>query len=173
MKMYKTLIILVTVASSLVTTQCTSTKAAAQEQELSNPEFATHTVYFNSYTEGKEQGRVGYELHLEQLKLPETLILEAMVFSNHIGSVHKTARGYKARVQKIKVDQDVVMSSNPDDEAGNTPPVYEGSFPFSLKEGEVGVKYTDNGVVKYTVMKNILQREPIIMPGSRTKSSDH
>ena len=167
MKMYKSLMLLVTIASSLLTTQCASTKDknTAQKIELSQPDFSTETVYFNTFTAGKEGGDVGYEIYFEQSDLPETMILQEVYFSNRTGKAVKTGNGYVARVLKTKTD--VIMSSDVKEEAANTPPL---TFPFTINNGQIGVQYLDDGVVKYTVMSNVLQREPIYYPSTPPKA---
>lgn len=168
--MYKSLIIFVTMASSFLTTQCASTKNkdASQEAELSQPEFVTKTAYFNTFTPSRKGGRTGYEIHFEQFELPETMMLQQVYFSGHTGKVIKTKNGYIARV--LKIDTDVIMSSDPKEEAANTPPILNGSFPFTIDQGQLGVQYIDNGVVKYALMDNILQREPIYYPSAPSKA---
>ena len=159
--------LLVTIASSLLTTQCASTKDknTAQKIELSQPDFSTETVYFNTFTAGKEGGDVGYEIYFEQSDLPETMILQEVYFSNRTGKVIKTENGYKARILKTKTD--IIMSSDVKQEAVNTPPH---TFPFTINSGQLGVQYLDDGVVKYTVMNNLLRIEPIYYPSTPPKA---
>lgn len=166
--MYKSLIILVTVASSLLTTQCASTKNkdVAQKVVLSQPDFANKTVYFNTFTAGVEGGGTGYEIHFEQFQLPETMTLQQVYFSNRTGKAQKTKNGYVARV--LKQETDVIMSSDVKEEASNTPPI---TFPFTINEGQLGVQYLDNGIFKYALMDNVLQREPIYYPSAPPKTS--
>jgi len=168
MKMYKSLMLLVTIASSLLTTQCASTKDKniAQKIELSQPDFSTKTVYFNTFPTGKEDGEIGYEIHFEQFQLPETMILKEVYFSNHMGKAHKKGNGYIARV--LKQETDVIMSSDIKEEAANTPPI---KFPFNINNGQLGVIYLDDGIYKYALMNNVLQREPIYHPSASPKSS--
>ncbi len=168
MKMYKPLMILVTMVSSLLATQCASTKdkEIAQKVVLSQPDFATQTVYFNTYTAGIEGGATGYEIHFEQFELPETIILQQIYFSNHTGKAIKTKNGYVARV--LKAETDVIMSSDLKQEAANTPPPI---FPFTIKSGQLGIQYLDDGVFKYALMSNVLQREPIYYPSAPPKGN--
>ena len=66
--MYK--ILSLAISSLFLLTQCASVKdkTVNQEGNLSQPDFAQETIYFNTYAAGVKGGGTGYEIHFEQFK---------------------------------------------------------------------------------------------------------
>ncbi len=160
---------------SLLFVQCNCSKDAtkAKQAELSNANFANETIYYNSFTAGTPQGGVGYEVHFENLVVPENMKLNKIYFAGQTGDIYATSNGYSARTKQMRTDQgDVIMSSEVNEETVNTVPNAVEAFPFPLTESQVGVQYTDNGMVKYTIMNSVLQREPIYYPSAPPKKDN-
>lgn len=170
--MYK--VISLAISSLFLCTQCASVKERVETKEIEQSEvaFAQQTVYFNPYSAGVKGRKSGYELHFENVVVPDNIVLERAYFVNHTGVISKNANGYFARVQKIDNNQkDIVMSSDVNEEAVNTPPQGDVPFPFSLKDGQVGVQYLDKGEMKYTIIKSTSQREPVFYPSTSPKTN--
>ncbi|TVZ52732.1 hypothetical protein [Dokdonia sp. Hel_I_53] len=160
---------------ALVCIQCNSTESAAKKQkvELSSPNFVNETIYFNSYTAGTKEGGTGYEIHLENFDLPENVKLNKVYFAGQSGDVYPTSIGYSARTKEMSTGkEDVIMSSDVNKEAANNVPSTTVKFPFPLTESQAGIQYTENGVVKYTIMNSVLQREPIYYPSAPPKEQN-
>ncbi len=172
MKMIKTLYIVSLLTFSLVITQCDSTKntttneALPQEtMELSQPAFASSKVNFNTWIAGMQDGGSGVEIRFEMSEM-EDVVLNRAYFRESAGKVTRSSDGYEARFRTDNGrEQDIIMSGDVTEEAVNTPPVAE-RFPFPLAKNEIGVSYTENGVLKYTKFTNVEERTEVAYPSA-------
>ena len=170
MKMYKLIILLSVGFSSLLLTQCKSTTVSDTQETmiLSQPSFASSSAYYNTYVSGMEQGGSGIEFYIDIASLEDGLTLENVYFRESVGKLMRGNDNYVARFRTDQGNnQDLVMSSNVEDEAVNTPPVQKNVFPFTLLPSEAGIIYRDNGVLKYAKISNVVEKEEIAYPSQK------
>ena len=164
--MYKLFTVLSLAVSSLLLTQCKSASSTENQETmtLSTPSFASVEAYFNTYVAGVQGGGTGIEFYIPT-ETDKEIILEKVFFRESAGKVMKSSTGYVARFRTdTGINQDVIMSSEANREAVNTPPVVADTFPFPLEKDQAGLIYKDNGVVKYCILSNIKQRDSKAYP---------
>lgn len=176
MNIYKLLLILGLSATALLLTKCGSVpvKNSQATMVLSQPSFAQNPAYFNTYSAGAPGGGSGIEFYLEIDELPAGVVLEKLYFRKSAGKVMRGSGNYVARFRTDQgKDQDLVMSSDPVEEAVNTPPVTEDSFPFPITKDEAGLQYKEDGVQKYAKITKIKERANIAYPSQRPKGNQY
>lgn len=175
MKIYKFLAIAVLGISSLVQTRCGSASVDTPEtMTLSQPSFVKSSAYFNTYVAGVQEGGSGIEFYLEVEELPEDFILDKVFFRESAGKLMRGDNNYSARFRTDNVKgQDIIMSSDPKEEAVNTPPAQLEKFPFPLGNDEAGVTYREEGVLKYAKISNIIEKPGIAYPSAPPRDGGH
>lgn len=169
--MYKTLTAIVLILTSILQSSCGSTKT--QDMKLSKSPFTDVIAYYNTYVAGLEGGGAGIEFYIEGNVLPERIQLEKVYFQNSIGRLMQGDRKYVARFRTDRDSQDVMMSSDPNEEAGNIPPTDIEKFPFTLEDGEAGISFKENGVLKFTKLSNVEKRQSIAYPSAPPRDGGH
>ena len=173
--MYKLFTVLSLAVSSLLLTQCKSASSIENQEimTLSTPSFASVAAHYNTYVAGVQGGGTGIEFYIPT-EVATTITMEKIFFRESAGRLMKSNTGYVARFRTDKgLDQDVVMSNNANEEAVNTPPVVNDTFPFALTNDQAGLIYKDNGVVKYCILSNIKERDSKAYPQQRPRGNGY
>ena len=176
MTLYKYLSIVSIILGSFLFTQCGSVPTSENQETmtLSQPVFASSSAYFNTYTSGVQGGGSGIEFYFDIDRLPEGVVLEKLYFRKGAGKLMLGTGVYVARFRTDDgKDQDINMSSNPEEEATNTPPSQGNVFPFSLLKNEAGLTYREQGVLKYAKISNVEERASIAYPGQRPRGNGY
>lgn len=176
MSIYKLLTVLGLSASALLVTRCGSAPAITNQDTivLSQPAFAQSPAYFNTYAAGAPGGGSGIEFYLEINELPAGVVLEKVYFRESVGNLKRGSGNYVARFRTDQgKDQDLIMSSDPVEEAVNTPPRVAESFPFPITKNEAGLQYKENGVLKYAKITSIKERENVAYPSQKPQGNGY
>lgn len=146
----------------LTMTQCGTTKTDLQETP-----FQTGEVYFEKWVAGVQGGGSGINLFIPISEMPEGIQLDKAFFRSKVAPITMSPENvFIARYQTANNrERDITMHDDAIEETVNTPEVSE-SFPFPLKDNEVGITYSMNGVLAYTKLTKIIQKESIPRPSS-------
>ena len=146
----------------LTMTQCGTTKTALQETP-----FQTAEVYFEQWIAGVQGGGSGIDVYIPITEMSDAIQLQEAFFRGKVAPLTlQTENLYIARFKTdLNNERDITMHADAIEEAVNTPEVST-SFPFPLTDGEVGISYVMNGVLKYTKLANIIQKESIPRPSA-------
>ena len=167
--MYKSLLIVGIGFVTLILTQCGSGTSGQQDPStvLQHPSFANSPAYFNTYAAGVKGDGSGIEFYLETGMLPTDVVLEKVYFRKNAGRLVQSNGTYVARFRTdLGKERDVVMSSDPNEEAANTPPVQAEQFPFPLTSDGAGIRYRKKGVLLYAKISKVEERESVAYPGA-------
>ena len=69
--------------------------------------------------------------------------------------------------------QDVIMSSDTDQEAANTAPAAKDTFPFKLSKDQAGIIYKEEGLTKYCILSNITEKTGVAYPQQRPRGNGY
>lgn len=161
MKMLKSLFALIGfLILPLTMTQCGTTKSDLQE-----PPFQTAEVYYKQWIAGVQGGGSGIDLYVPITDMSDGIQLEKAFFKGKVAPLNATeGKVFVAHFfTDLNNERDLTLHADAIEEAVNTPSVSE-SFPFPLKTDEAGISYKENGVLKYTKLTNIIQKESIPRP---------
>lgn len=173
MSIYKLFTIIGLSAIAVVATRCGSAPTE-NDNVLSHPAFVKSPAYFNTYVAGAPGGGSGVEFYLEIQELPAGITLEKVYFRKSVGKLMRGSGNYVARFRTDQgKNRDLVMSSNLEEEAVNTPPVVTNTFPFTIDQNEAGLQYRENGTLKYAILTSIEERESIAYPSQRPKGNGY
>lgn len=176
MSIYKFLTFLSLSASLCLLIRCGSApiKNMQDPMVLSQPTFAQSPAYFNTYVAGVRGGGSGIEFYLEIDDLPAGVVLEKLYFRKGSGIVMRGSNNYVARFRTDQGEnKDVIMSSDPNEEASNTPPIIQESFPFPITKDEAGLVYKQDGVLKYAKITDIEEQENVAYPSQKPKGNGY
>lgn len=163
MKMLKSLFALfVLLLIPMTMTQCGTTKSDLQE-----PPFKTTEVYFKQWIAGVQGGGSGIDLYVPIAEISNEIELQKAFFKGKVAPLNLSQdKVYLAHfLTDLNNERDLTMHGDAIEEAGNTPPVTE-PFPFPLNSNEAGISYKENGVLKYTKLANIIEKESIPRPSA-------
>jgi hypothetical protein len=163
MKMLKSLFaIIACVLIPFTMTQCGTTKIALQETP-----FQTGEVYFEQWIAGVQGGGSGINVYVPITEISDAIQLQEAVFRGKVAPLTRSIDGlYIARFKTdLNNERDITMHADAIEEVVNTPEVST-SFPFPLTKDELGIVYTMRGVLKYTKLTKIIQKESIPMPST-------
>jgi len=156
---------------------CTSLLLLSFSNCKSNDKMVTDTIFqqdppftftqgsYQEWTAGTQQGGSGTNVNLRFEKLNQNIILQQFYFQNQEGVIvagNEDGTQYKV-FYKNPVRPDIIMDSDPTQEAQNTPPV---KFPFDLKENEAVLSYLDHDVVLFYKIQNLERKEPVFYPSA-------
>lgn len=129
-----------------------------------NPPFAIHQVYFQKWVAGIQEGGFGINFYFSAKDVKENVVFKEVFFRKKIASVKSISENNKNyMVSFSKLKKDVTMSSNPLEEAQNTPPK---TFEFPLKEKEALISYLYNNKLYYYKIEDITQKNTLNYPSS-------
>lgn len=173
--MYKLLTVLSLALSSLLLTQCKSTSSLENQDTmtLSNPSFASIAAHYNTYVAGAPGGGSGIEFYIPT-SVPSNVSLEKVYFRESVGKLMQGNVGYVARFRTDNgIHQDVIMSSDTDQEAANTAPAAKDTFPFKLSKDQAGIIYKEEGLTKYCILSNITEKTGVAYPQQQPRGNGY
>lgn len=146
----------------LTMTQCGSTKTALQAIP-----FQTGEVYFEQWIAGVQGGGSGIDVYVPITEMTDAIELQKAFFREKVAPLTvSTENLYIARFKTDRNNErDITMHADAIEEAVNTLEV-PASFPFPLVEDELGISYIMNGVLTYSKLTNIIQKESIPRPSA-------
>lgn len=143
------------------------TQCGAAKPNLQETPFQTGEVYFEQWIAGVQGGGSGIDVYIPIVKISDGIQLEKAFFRGKVAPL--TASKEKIFIARFQTDlnkeRDITMHSDTVEESVNTPAVSE-SFPFPLKDDEVGVIYKEKGITGYTKLTKIIQKESIPRPSA-------
>ena len=145
--------------------QCGSAQTNLHEMPIQINE-----AYYQSWIAGVQGGGSGINLFITIQQLPSDIQLENAFFQKKIAKLRKENDTLLVArfLTDLNRERDIVMSDNPIEESVNTPQETP-SFPFPLADNEAGVSYMQEGVLKYSKILNITEKETIAYPSAPPK----
>ncbi|MCW8981839.1 hypothetical protein [Altibacter sp.] len=150
---------------------CKSTKKEASAYVLTqDPPFSILEAYSQPWTAGIPEGGSGIQLHITFETFTEDVVIQTFFFRNKKTNAQLSPQNRNKYVGYFTtmVRGDVIMDSDPLEEAKNSPPK---AFPFDLKDDEAVIGYLRQGEVKYTLISEIEQKPMLAYPQSNTKNT--
>lgn len=177
MKMLKSIITTVICALPLMLTQCKSNKTAAtqvqdieetvQNMEMRNPAFAKAKTTFYKWMAGVQGGGSGITMEFDWNAMPENLVMKDAYFRGMTARIEHGQKGYTANFRSDQnTPKDMIMHSDQEQEAANTPPVKKAKFPVKLTDKQVGIIYEENGQPVFTILNNLIEKPQVAYPSA-------
>lgn len=177
MNVLKSLIVALVCTSPLMLTQCGSTPKKPAEaivtqptlpdMKMRNPAFAKAKTTFNTWIAGVQGGGSGINMQFAWVDMPENLVMKEAYFRGLHARILQDQKGYSANFKSNhNGPEDMVMHSDPVQEAGNTPPPRKKRFPVKLTDQQVGIIYEENGQLVYTVINNPIEMPQVAFPSA-------
>lgn len=151
---------------------CGSTQNTSNDKPLvKNPPFKISEAYYQNWIAGVEEGGTGTNVHIVIDGLKSGVTIQDIYFRNHTLKAKNTAANPTSYVGYLRntAQRDVVMDSNPLNEAQNT---FSKSFPFSLQKNEAVISYKENDAVKYYKISNLSEKDVIPYPQANPNSHE-
>ena len=148
----------------LMMTQCGSTKTNLQE-----PPFQTAEAYYEQWIAGVQGGGSGIDVYVPITEMASTIQLKEAFFRGKVVPLNRSTQNlFIAHFQtELNNERDMTMHSDTIEEAVNTPSISSSSsFPFPLTDDELGISYLSNGVLAYTKLTKLTQKESIPRPSA-------
>ena len=167
----KIVILLFLFSLSFGTWQCTSYKATNQDKEYSFRAFSgVGDVYCQPWTSGIQGGGSGIDIFIPVTsELPKNLLLDSVYFRGQMAKLEIEPNNVMVYVGHFKTDinqpNDIIMSSNPNDEYGNVMPIKDKESPFDLSDTECIVSYSYLRKTQYYKL-NVAEKEPLGYPSA-------
>ncbi|MDC7995033.1 hypothetical protein [Altibacter sp. HG106] len=126
---------------------CGATTNSESEPFVTNPEFSISDAYVQDWTAGIPEGGSGTNLFVSFATLSEDIRLQKFHYNGLVTAAKKVSDNGDFAGYFIKEGRgDVQMSSDPEVEAANTPPVRS---TLDIKDGVAVIEFQQNGVTKY------------------------
>ncbi|WP_338732210.1 hypothetical protein [Mangrovimonas cancribranchiae] len=154
--------ILASIFYFIVILGCSSSK-----QLETRPPFTLGKAYYQDWVAGIEDGGSGVNVYIPIKDNPKSIVLDSIYFRNQAVKLKKQIVDktiYIGRFQS-KNKQDLIMSSNPKAEYGNTLPKTV-KPPFPLTKNECIVSYQDKGKTKYYKIQDLVEKQPLHYPSA-------
>lgn len=151
---------------------CGGTQNTSNDKPLvKNPPFKITEAYYQNWIAGVEEGGTGTNVYIVLKGLNPEVLIKDIYFRNHKLEAKNTAASPTTYVGYLRntAQRDVVMDSNPLNEAQNT---FSNSFPFSLQKNEAVISYEEKGAVKYYKISNLSERDVIPYPQANPNSHE-
>jgi hypothetical protein len=163
MKMLKSLFAIIGCLLIPITmTQCGTTKSDLQELP-----FQTSEVYFKQWIAGVQGGGSGIDLYILITDMSDGIQLQKAFFKGKVAPLNLTdGNVFVAHfLTDLNNERDLTLHGDAIEESVNTPAAPE-PFPFPLNADEAGISYKENGILKYTKLANIIEKESIPRPSA-------
>jgi len=136
-----------------------------------NPPFSIEEIYSQKWMSGVKGGGHGEVLMVTFSDFQKGVTIKKAYFKKKEAEFVKGqnkdfsyAAGFVSNINK-----DIIMDSNPENEAKNIPPQ---KFPFQLKEDEAVLSYSYTGVEYYFKVSNIEEKEVIAYPSGNPNNEN-
>lgn len=155
--------------SVLLLTQCKNAEAPVTNKqkiiEMHNPIFADEEVNFRKWIAGVKGGGSGITMTFGWNGLPENLVMKEAYFRNLWAPIENVEQVYIANFNdKQNMPKDMIMHGDVMQEAINTSPKPNKTFPVTLTANQVGLIYEESGKLAYTIINNPIEKSPIALP---------
>jgi len=134
-----------------------------------NPPFTMGEVYSQKWMAGVKEGGSGTNIFFKIEKLEPGTTIKEIYFRNKITKASTLSENQYVGYFKNGENRDVIMDSNPNKEAKNTPP---NPFPFKLSENEAVLSYVFKGKDYYFKASNVLEKEVLAYPKSNPNNDN-
>ena len=154
--------ILASIFYFIVILGCSSSK-----QFETRPPFTLGKTYYQDWSAGIQEGGSGTNVFIPIEDNPKNIALDSIYFRNQAVKLKKQEADntiYIGRFQS-KNKQDLIMSSDPKAEYGNTLPKTV-KPPFPLAKNECIVSYQDKGKTKYYKIQDLVEKQPLHYPSA-------
>ncbi|MEZ4792929.1 MAG: hypothetical protein R2783_05565 [Gelidibacter sp.] len=136
--------------------------STAQKLQKKAP-ITIENVYCQKWTAGVKGGGSGINLFIPvSAEMPQTIQLDSVYFRGKAAKLEKTKAQNILYVGRLETNfnskQNIIMSSDPNEEYGNEPPKLEKKIPFDLNDSECVVSFKEGGETKYFKIENITEK---------------
>ncbi|PNQ74748.1 hypothetical protein C1T31_00990 [Hanstruepera neustonica] len=149
------------VFATITITQCSSSKAKAQQGIVKledKPSFVLGDVFFQKWVAGVQGGGSGYHLYLPVKENKKHVVFDSAFFRGLKAKLEQGKMGYIASFETaLNRKPDLNMSGNKLDEYGNI-------FPYKLELTECVLSYIEKNEVKYFKVKNLIEKQAEYYP---------
>ena len=141
---------------------CNSSKNTNSAYSFSqNPPFTMVEAYSQKWMAGVKEGGSGTNIYLKIENIEIGTSINEIYFSNKSAKANPSTDNLYIGYYKNEENRDVIMDSDPNKEAKNTPPK---TFPFKLEENEAVISYLFKGMDYYFKVSNITEKEILAYP---------
>ncbi|MAP55944.1 hypothetical protein [Altibacter sp.] len=150
---------------------CKSIKEEASGYVLiQDPPFTILEAYSQPWTAGIPEGGSGIQLYVTFASLKEDVVIQTFFFRKKKTQAQLSPQDRSKFVGYFKTmdREDIIMDSDPLEEAQNTLPK---PFPFELKDDEAVIGYVHKGMIKYALISAIEQKPLLAYPQSNGKNA--
>jgi len=131
-----------------------------------NPPFTISEGYYQNWVAGVKEGGSGTNVYIIFKDFSEDITIQDIYFSNKKVKAKNSPENPKQYSGYFKNElRDVIMDSNPQKEAQNTPPQ---TVLFDLQANEAVVSYLSNGKIKFYKISGLKEKQTLAYPGNRT-----
>jgi len=147
----------------VIISQCSS----AQKLQTTLP-FQIGDIYYQNWVSGIQNGGSGTNIYIQIASSTNKIELDSIYFHGRTAKLelinNMLAIGRFSSI--ISSNNDIVMSSNPNEEFGNKIPELKKKPAFELKDNQCVISYKIYGKTKYFLVDNIRKKELLAFPGS-------
>lgn len=136
-----------------------------------NPPFSVEEASFQEWVAGTPEGGSGVNVFINFSTIQQGVVFKEVFFRDKKTAVVTSAA---VRVQYVgyftnEPKRDVIMDSNPINEAANTPPRM---IPFQLNDDDAVISYEFNREIAYFKIENLERKKPLAYPASNPKGDN-
>ena len=144
--------------------QCAGTQKLEDKSPLEIKE-----VYYKEWSNPARFTGSGLNLYLVLASEKKGIELDSVYFrSKRAKLIHARDGIFVGKFEtSVNKPHDIVMSSDPKEEYGNTAPKIESPFPFKLEDSECIVSYNEKGKTKYFKITNVNKKQTKASSGHR------
>lgn len=129
-------------------------------------------AYFQQWTAGVQGGGAGYNVYIPiKSEMDNAMQMDSIYFRGMVTNLEKKSGEGPMLVGHFKTDQntqkDIILSSDPREEAKNELPPMKVKVPFEVKDNECIVSYKVDGKTKYFVIRNLKEKAATRYPRAR------
>ena len=152
--------------SIIMLTNCgSSNKMDSQYSLEENPPFTVGSASYQQWIAGTPEGGRGVNVIINLSDVKEGVVIEDIYFQNKkvTATTSPNIRTQYLGYFKNKPKQDIVMDSDPIQEAANTPPA---KIPFELDSDDAVIGYTFKEKSHFFKVKNLERKELLAYPAT-------
>ena len=172
MKNLKNIFGLVTLSFIVLSvSNCGSSQNSKSISFEKTPPFSISEIFAQDWVAGVKEGGSGTNINVTFESLNENLSIENIYFSKKVFLVRQAGNNPKTYFGSFKqiAGRDIIMDSNPVNEAKNTPPI---PFPFQLEPNEAVISYIENGTTKFYKVSEVTIKPRIAYPAANPNGMD-
>lgn len=141
---------------------------SSQKKLVDDPPFETGEASCQAWVGGRAESGSGTKLQIPiGSTLPENMAMQQAFFRGKIADIKLESVDGKTVATANFMNSndnkpDVVMHADATKEVGNQPPQLKEDFPFELEPDECVISYTVGDTVKYTKIKGVKEKKPLV-----------